>query len=137
MKTQLLRTSILALAVAAGAYAQCAQQFQAKVPFDFIAGKQTLSAGQYTVDQRTAPGRVILKPADHKSGAIVMVNALRSTGAQKDAKLVFHRYGSRYFLAEVWVSASDSGYQVPTSRVEQELATRQPVPDSVIILASR
>ena len=66
-----------------------------------------------------------------------MVNAIRSVGAQKDAKLVFHRYGNRYFLAEVWASQSDSGYQVRRSRLERELAARHPAPESTIVAAAR
>ena len=135
MKTQLLRTSILALVVAAGAYAQTAQRFQANIPFDFAAGSQNLPAGHYTLDPGTAPGTVIIKSADNNAVAMVMANAIRSVGSQKDATLVFHRYGNQYFLAEVW-GASDSGYQLPKTSLERELARRS-VPDSATVLAKR
>jgi hypothetical protein len=136
MKSQLLRTSILVLAAAAGVYAQAARQFKANIPFDFAAGNRTLPAGEYTVDQMIA-GRVILKSADQKRGILVLGNAIRSVGSQKDAKLVFHRYGNYYFLAEVWASAIDSGNQVPKSRLESELAARQPAPERIIVAATR
>jgi hypothetical protein len=135
MKTQLLRTSILALAAVAGVYAQAARQFKADVSFDFAAGNQTLPAGEYTVDHMIA-GRVILKSVDQKRGILVLGNAIRSVGSQKDSKLVFHRYGNRYFLAEVWASATDSGNQVPKSRLERELAGGQPAPERIMVAAT-
>jgi hypothetical protein len=43
------------------------------------------------------------------------------------ARLVFHRYGQRYFLAEVWNGADKVGRQLMKSRdelaIERELAS--------------
>jgi hypothetical protein len=45
---------------------------------------------------------------------------------KKHARLVFHRYGERYFLAEVWSGLDVSGRQLVKSQeeraIEQELA---------------
>jgi hypothetical protein len=37
------------------------------------------------------------------------------------AKLIFHRYGESYFLAEVWDS-TENGYALPKSRTEKDTA---------------
>ena len=37
-------------------------------------------------------------------------------------KLVFHRYGDRYFLAQIWVAGNNSGSELPKSPREVEVA---------------
>ena len=46
MKTQVLRTSIVALLVAVAGHAQSTLQLHANIPFSFVAGRATLNAGQ-------------------------------------------------------------------------------------------
>jgi hypothetical protein len=36
-------------------------------------------------------------------------------------KLVFHKVGDHYFLAQIWTSARGQGLAVPESKVEKEL----------------
>jgi hypothetical protein len=97
MKTNLLRTSLLAVVAAAAVYGQSSQILKVMVPFDFIVGSQTLHAGQYWVDQRYTPDAVVINSADHTGGVIVIGPALQSFAAQKDGKLVFDRYGQQVF----------------------------------------
>ncbi|HXR35825.1 MAG TPA: hypothetical protein VN754_07760 [Candidatus Binataceae bacterium] len=54
MKTQVLRTSILALLLAVAGHAQSSLPLHANIPFSFVAGSATLDAGPYTVDQGNA-----------------------------------------------------------------------------------
>jgi hypothetical protein len=138
MKTNLFRTSIIAVIAAAAAYAQGSSSLKADVPFDFIVGNQTLRAGQYMADLRAVPGVVIVKSADHGGGAMVIGSDLRSVSTQREGKgkLVFHRYGNTYFLSEVW-SAEDYGRQLPKTRLERELTARGPAPGAITIAAIR
>jgi hypothetical protein len=136
MKTNLFRTSIVALIAAAAAYAQSSTPLKADVPFDFIVGNQTMRAGQYKVDLRAVPGVVSVKSADHGGGAMVIGSDLRSITAQKQGKLVFHRCGNTYFLSEVW-SAEDYGRQLPKTSRERELTARGPAPEATTIAAIR
>jgi len=99
------------------------------VPFDFIVGGQTLPAGQYRVEQRFIPDVVVINSADHTRGAIVIGPGLQPVAAQKDGKLVFHRYGNTYFLTEVW-GPGKYGRQIPKTRRERELAARGLPPES-------
>jgi hypothetical protein len=39
-------------------------------------------------------------------------------------KLVFNRYGDQYFLSKIWAASSDSGRELPKSRLEREVAQR-------------
>jgi hypothetical protein len=136
MKTNLLRTSILAVVTAAAVYGQSSQILKVSVPFDFVVGTKTLRAGQYTVDQGPVSRAAIIKSADHKRGVIVVGTSLQSLDPQKDGKLVFHRYGDTYFLIEVW-GAGNYGRQVPKTRRERELAARRLPPESSTLVASR
>jgi hypothetical protein len=136
MKTSLLRTSLLAVVAAAAVYGQSPETFKVNVPFDFIVGGQTLPAGQYRVEQRFIPDVVVINSADHTRGAIVIGPGLQSVAAQKDGKLVFHRYGNTYFLTEVW-GPGNYGRQIPKTRRERELAARGLPPDRTILVASR
>ena len=47
--------------------------------------------------------------------------ARREHPRNTSAKLVFHRVGNSYFLAEVWRSSTAEGMIVPTSKQEKEL----------------
>ena len=136
MKTNLLRTSIVAVVAAAAAYAQGSTPIQGTVPFDFIVGNRTLPAGQYTVDQGTAPSVMVIRSADRKGTAIVLTHALHSTASRNEARLVFHRYGYTYFLSEVWGPGND-GRQLRTTSRERELAANLSRPDNTTIAALR
>jgi hypothetical protein len=136
MKTNLFRTSIVAVIAAAAAYAQSSSPIKADVPFDFVAGNQTLKAGQYIVNLRIAPGTMHVKSADHGGGVFLMGSDLRSVTTQGQGKLVFYRYGNTYFLSEVW-SAEDYGRQLPKSRRERELTARGPAAGATTIAAIR
>ena len=72
MKTNLLRTSIVAVLAATAAFAQNSTRLQANVPFDFIVGNQALPAGQYTVDRGPADGIVMIRSADGKNASMVL-----------------------------------------------------------------
>jgi hypothetical protein len=136
MKTNLLRTSLLAVVAAAAVYGQSSETLKFNVPFDFIVGSQTLPAGQYSVEQRYTPDAVVIGSADHKQGAIVIGAPLQSPMTQQDRKLVFHRYGNTYFLTEVW-GTGNYGRQIPKTRRERELAVRELPHDTTILVASR
>ena len=39
----------------------------------------------------------------------------------KPTKLIFHRYGDQYFLAQFWNLGSETGYEFPRSKAEREI----------------
>ena len=135
MKTHLLRTSILAVVAIVAVHAQTLN-FKVKVPFDFIVGGQTLPAGQYSVDVRTVSGVVTINCVDQKGAAGTIGLPLSAVGAQNEEKLVFHRYGDTYFLAQVWAGGS-YGRKLPTTNREHELAAKRLDPDNITVVASR
>jgi hypothetical protein len=132
MKNHLLRISITALLAVADASAQ--DSLQAYVPFGFAVGGTTLQAGHYTVSQ-VSLGSVRISCSDCRGAATVMGRALYSPAAPSNPRLVFHRYGDRYFLSEVWGTAND-GRQFPKTRQERELTSRS-VPANTTVAAVR
>ena len=135
MKTHLLRISVLALAAVAGVNAQSPSSMKVEVPFDFTVGTRTLLAGTYSVT-RSGPGNLIIKSVDGNAGVITFATPMDTTRHRTEAKLVFHRYGDFYFLAQVW---RGTGYieSVPMSRQERELTARRPVKKELAVIAER
>jgi hypothetical protein len=103
---------------AAGAYAQ--SMVRANVPFDFKVGSAQLPAGPYEIKVDSASAAAIMIQNDEgKAGALS--NARREYPRNTTAKLVFHKVGSQYFLAEIWRSSEAEGMILPTSKQEKEL----------------
>jgi hypothetical protein len=52
---------------------------------------------------------------------VVLTTKLESKAQEDTAKMVFHRYGRSYFLAELWGAGSETGRKVFQSRAEHQL----------------
>ena len=93
---------------------------RASVPFEFVVGDKALPAGDYNVDSITTNGETLrIGNAASKQSATRLTAT--ADGSSKNAKLVFHRYGPRYFLAEVWTGAGAEGRQLMKSRQERAI----------------
>ena len=122
--------TIVAIFTALGCTGLHAQSvdMRAEIPFDFHAGAKLMPAGEYVVH---AEGPLLwLRGAANGGSAVAMITvATSSLERSRAARLDFNRYGSEYFLTEVWSSANWDGRQlIPTSR-QKELAKRGGVPD--------
>ena len=93
---------------------------RASVPFDFIVGSETLPSGAYSVQSITSGGDVLrIQSATSTDSAARLT--MPAEGKSQKAKLVFHRYGQRYFLAEVWCGADAEGRQLMKSQQERAI----------------
>jgi hypothetical protein len=135
MKTQLFRMSVFAVVTAAAVYAQNPRVGKVTIPFDFMMGTQTMAAGQYTVEHGISKPLLTLKSGDGKIRT-VLTDSIESLDAQTVGKLVFHRYGSEYFLSEAWTPGSKSGSHLRTTSHERELAARVGVPTDTAVVAA-
>lgn len=94
---------------------------QVNIPFDFTAGKANLKAGTYTITRASA-NALKLRSADGEK--TVLINAPLTIGARDfkaGERLVFNRYGTEFFLTQVWLTA-DSGRQLLPSSAEKSAA---------------
>lgn len=108
------------------------------VPFDFAAGRVNLPAGDYTVKAAPANGMIMLLNRNNAEiSAIIPANAAVAAGIQNQSKLVFNRYGDRYFLSQVWTAGSSRGKQLLKSDREKEAAlVASAATDQVTLVAS-
>lgn len=136
MKNQMFALIGLGLLLAtASAYAQTGV-VKATVPFNFIVNKTELPAGNYRIQPMglTASAMAIESP-DGKVVKAFLPNACSSPQVQKATKLVFHRYGTQYFLAQIWRAGNDRGQELPASGRETEVARDYPA-QSVVVVAT-
>jgi hypothetical protein len=94
------------------------------VPFDFTAGATTLRAGTYVV--KRVDGTAAIIEVRSARGAVFLASHEETANNRTpgEPRMVFHRYGNRYFLREVWVSDS-RGYPLRESQAERELMNAQ------------
>jgi hypothetical protein len=106
--------------LAASAKAQCdSMQSVVNIPFQYSAGQTMLPAGQYNLTCLDTEHRLLrIRSTDGKASAVIFMNSVTGK-VQAHGKFVFHRYGSRYFFAQVWVSGSGAGLEMPKSRAER------------------
>ena len=81
------------------------------MPFAFNAGATQLPAGTYEIKVVQGAGAFIIQNDDTAAAAISIA---RPEGPRNtNGKLVFHRVGGQYFLAEIWKSSGAGGMIVP------------------------
>lgn len=118
----------LALATAVASNGQSSNRIVADIPFEFSVGDKAMPSGRYEVRTANSQGIVlVIQSKDGKSSAIRLTNSIEPTTNKTRVRMVFHRYGERYFLAEVWSRTGESGRELLKSRqeraVERELAS--------------
>jgi len=103
------------------AQAQTSQRLYAQIPFDFVVGDKTLSAGRYSVSSPMQDGSALMvRSVNAKDLAIRMTHEIQSRSDKSNPRLIFHRYGQTYFLAEVW-SVGNTGRVLRASKAERAL----------------
>lgn len=136
----MIATVVLLGGLSVSASAQCGgNPLITHIPFQFSIGNAMLPAGEYLVkclglDQH----QVMFQSADGKATAIVPMVVVRGPSDER-ARLVFHRYGTRYFLVQAWTGGGN-GLELPTTRAEaaaRELAGTKPERDTIALNARR
>jgi hypothetical protein len=120
--TMLLLVVALAFVTAVvSAYGQSTRS-SAEIPFEFMVGNKSLPAGHYYVSNLTAGGEIIkVAAATDATSAARMTSKVGGGAAAESSKLVFNRYGNRYFLAEIWIVGQSQGQKLMKSREEKAL----------------
>ncbi len=123
MKKQLFAVLGLGLLLATvSAYAQTINM-KVNVPFDFIVSGATLPSGEYTIRSMNQDGSALsIRDANQQAKSLVIANRCESLQPSEQTKLVFHRYGGRYFLAQIWAAGDNSGRELSKSAREAEVA---------------
>ena len=126
MRKQLLKgfamlMAVMAVAMVTAVASANGQTVRAKsnIPFEFGVADQTLRAGAYEISSMNASGDALkIVSTSSRDGAVRLTRP--ASGKAKNSVLLFHRYGERYFLAEVW-NAEGRGLQLMTSKQERAI----------------
>jgi hypothetical protein len=114
---------MMALTAMASTRVAQAQELVVNIPFDFVAGKTTLPAGEYSIKVSSPEGTLLLLDRkDAAASAFMTTNAVVKAEIQTESKLTFNRYGDRYFLSQVWTEGYSQGRQLSKSAREKEMA---------------
>lgn len=135
---------LLISCAAVSAMAQDRARVTADVPFEFSVGSKTMPAGKYTIGNLSPSSPLMLiRGVDRK--AVICVHSQSATSLKESnrTKLVFRRYGSQYFLAQIWTRGDRDGTEFPASKAERRvrklpanrnLALNDVAPEQVTIL---
>jgi hypothetical protein len=95
--------AILPFTAAATMQAQSPQALgTVTVPFAFEAGSAHLQPGTYTISLLNQHVMLVRGTSDLNSSAISMARWNEDGKSSASSKVVFHHYGDKYFLREVW-----------------------------------
>jgi hypothetical protein len=108
---------------------------KANIPFDFVVGEKRLPSGEYHVKSLN-PVLTQIQSKDGHSTAIVLTTGMQAAKISDAGKLVFNRYGDQYFMSKIWAPSSDSGRELPKSRLEREVAQRLSNGGATVIAAA-
>jgi hypothetical protein len=120
----LVMASVMALtAMASTRVAQAQDPLVVRIPFDFVADGKTLPAGEYSI-KTSGPERTLLLIDRQNASASIFAgtNAIIASEPKSESKLVFNRYGDRYFLSQVWTAGNSCGRLLLMSDREKEVA---------------
>jgi hypothetical protein len=101
--------------------AQTGYQMEVNIPFDFTAGRTSLTAGIYSV-KLISENMLLVRSSDGTKNVLLLARQAEHVRTRKPARVIFNRYGDRYFLSETFFSEADLGCQVNPSRAERDLA---------------
>lgn len=101
------------------------QTMRARVPFTFMVGEKSLPAGVYTVRilNPTSDRKALqIRSEDGRSSAIIQTLGVNGALAG-NTKLVFRRYGDRYFFAQAQMAGET--ISLAATRTRSERATQR------------
>jgi hypothetical protein len=124
--TRLMLVLVIAFGSAVvSANAQSSTRVVADIPFEFIVADKTLPSGNYDVRPMFDNGHgLLIRSREGNASAMRITNSVIGNGKETKAKLVFHRYGKTYFLAQVW-NGDQNGLELRKCSKERALQREQ------------
>jgi hypothetical protein len=115
----------LVMLIGVGAQAQTDTAMRAQVPFEFNIKRQTLPADQYVVQVKRlgATWALQISRGRETEGIYPVTQQMIRGNAPETPRLIFHRYGEQYFLAQVQLGNDREALSLPKSRLEEEVRT--------------
>ena len=119
--------TLLGLLLMPFANAQLVLGLQGKIPFEFRIGDQTLPAGEYNFVRHHPESPIVaMRNVKDKSQTSMFISSpvqAKPSEKTETSKLVFRRYGTAYFLSQLWDRSDDSsGLQLQRTNAEKTIA---------------
>src|SRR5208282_3603495 len=110
MKTIRILLTIALLSGAVSVYTQAETRPLVKVSisFSFTVGKQSLPPGDYTISAFHPQLLIQLQSADGKQVGFAGTHPRYALNPSTKTELIFQRYGSTYFLNQIWTQGDTS-----------------------------
>jgi hypothetical protein len=124
--------TIATLMLVPAAVAQSAN-LRADVPFDFYVSGKLMPAGTYTIMPFSQGNAIQITDSRGNTAFVLAGNAVPNKSIQL-SRLVFHKYGDRAFLSNIYWSGARDGRELPSSKMEL-LARQQHTEDNVRVVA--
>lgn len=111
---------MLSLALLISAPSLSAQTIaKVSVPFSFTVGRTEMSAGNYVISS-VSDTAIAIWEGNGKKAVMSLFRREQPGSTDGPAKLVFHKYGDKYFLSQVDGGFGRGIMQLPTSNREKE-----------------
>jgi hypothetical protein len=123
--TLLLLSMFIALTVG-NAFAYNNSPITIKVPFDFVVGKKTLPAGEYTVRENSGSGAGTTLLIQNTKSTVAVITGTQPFNLQNGkvkAKVEFAQYQGQYFLSSVQIPGTEFGRKLRIRKSEAEPVT--------------
>jgi len=132
-------STVLAGSLAIAALAPCmrgvaqnsSDRLVADIPFAFRSGSEIMPPGRYKIEAVSDHVLMVRGADQHRSQFLLALHA-ETIHPSARGRLVFHRYGDRYFLYQIWSPSQSIGFELPKSHAEQETlrAENNPAPST-------
>jgi hypothetical protein len=97
---------------------------KATVPFNFTVNNSWLPAGTYTIGSNASTPNVVSIRDQAKGVHILAMGPTDPRDSEEVGKLVFHRYGSQYFLSEIRCGSASMNLHFPATKLEKKARTQ-------------
>jgi hypothetical protein len=118
----LIAIAVFATALTTNASGQTGKTVRANVKFEFQIGDRTYPAGEYRIESISRQSDNVLRirsASDANKQQMISAN-LSNVGKRQTPKLVFQRYGEKYFLTKIFLDTDQWGYSIRPSRRQRE-----------------
>lgn len=122
----------VALVTLAATPAHAQSLIRVDVPFSFSASSELLPAGEYTINRIGFHSALTLY-SDQRGVEMILPLTVESRSDFEVPKLVFHRYGDEYFLAEIWTTNDTAVRTLAAHPRERQLAKTGVSPQVAVV----
>jgi hypothetical protein len=123
MKKTIAVAFCAATMILASSCASAQSYAKATIPFDFRVGSALLPSGNYVIDS-SRPRTLWVRSEDGRASAFILASS--ASGSTRAAhRLVFHRYGSQYFLTETRRADGESEMTFGPSKLEKSVRAEE------------